>query len=183
MKPGVVVIAALVGVRIPVTVSTAGSSRASVWIRLGRNARSFRAAPMGKGRFRARVAFPAAGRWTLGARAGRVSRTLRTVFVDERRVRELFRAAFAQDGSLLVADGRANRILRGDPTNGITTTFAGNGGPHRGAKAVEARLGKRRVDALRKALREYRDAVDAELARDAVEQRPVSRKRPLSRRG
>jgi hypothetical protein len=45
------------------------------------------------------------------------------------------------------------------------------------AAAVEARLGKREVAALREALSRFREAVDA------VEQRPVARKRGLGRSG
>jgi sugar lactone lactonase YvrE len=141
--------AARVGEAVPVTISVARrpkGARVTVWIRRAGQARSYAARAAGGTRYRARVVFPAAGRWTLGARVGAASRALRSVEVAEVfRVREPFRVVAASDGSLLVADGTVNRILRVDPSSGATSSFAGTGSaapPTPGADARTSSVGR-----------------------------------------
>jgi sugar lactone lactonase YvrE len=132
---------------VPVTVAAASGgkplrgAKVQVWIRRGGPQRFFAARPSGRaGRYTARVTFSTAGRWTLGARIGRVSRTFRTIAVTEPlRVREPFRVVPAADGSLLVPDGTANRILRVDPANGNVSSFAGTGSAQIGPAGGDAR--------------------------------------------
>jgi sugar lactone lactonase YvrE len=132
------------GEAVAVVVSARRAGRAlvgagvSVWIRKAGTTRTFAARGLGAGRYRALVVFPAPGRWTLGARVAGTSRALRGVVVGTVfHVREPFRAA---DGSLLVADGAANRILRVDAATGATSSFAGNGSAAAPAPAADARV-------------------------------------------
>ena len=97
-------------------------------VRLAQGSRvmTYPADALGKGRYRADISFPAPGRWTLAARAGgrNVSLGAVTVAPEPLRIREPFYLAVDRDGTLLVCDGNARRVLRLDPRNGRVTEFA-----------------------------------------------------------
>jgi sugar lactone lactonase YvrE len=76
-----------------------------------------------QGRYRGRLVFPAAGRWTLTARLGRKQFRLGTILVRARGPRPLvlFRPtelALDRDGSLLVVESGDNRVVRVDAGTG-----------------------------------------------------------------
>ena len=89
-------------------------ARPSLVIAKGGVRRSFPARAVKAGLYRARVAFPSAGRWTYSARLGRKSFRLGAVTVRERPVRLVTAAdvVVAADGSLVVADVQGNQVVR-----------------------------------------------------------------------
>ncbi|MFL6013975.1 MAG: NHL repeat-containing protein [Gaiellaceae bacterium] len=100
-----------------VRVSAAGSRRLSV-----------RAAG-GHGTYRARLVFPAAGRWTLSATAGTSTSRLGTIAVRPPAPKPLTftwptSIDVQQDGSLLVVENGAGRVDRVQPATGRTATVA-----------------------------------------------------------
>jgi len=110
--------------------STPGNVR--VWIAQGSVSRSFNARPQSRGRYRARVVFPTAGRWTFGARAHGVRVQLGSVRVRPRAIPLAFTWPTSvdaePDGSLLLAEGGDQtghgRVLRIDPATGKTVVVA-----------------------------------------------------------
>ena len=88
---------------------------------------SFRARAAGVGRYRARVVFPYAGRWTVSARVNGRARRLATVTVAARvALREPFALDLEPNGTLVIANGRAHNVLQAD-MSGRLTVFGGNG--------------------------------------------------------
>ena len=99
-------------------IATSGGRRVALRARKWRN-----------GRYRGRLTFPSAGRWTLSARIG--ARRFRLgVVVVRAPVRPPVLLAYATEaileptGSLLVAESGRTRIARIDPTTGRDTTVA-----------------------------------------------------------
>jgi YtkA-like len=66
-------------------------AKVAVWIAKGRVRRSFAARAEANGRYRARVVFPSAGRWTFGAQAARTRVTFGSVRARSRAVPLTFR--------------------------------------------------------------------------------------------
>jgi len=97
----------------------------TVWIARGQARRSFAARPQSGDRYRARVVFPSAGRWSLGARVGRTRVTFGSVGVRRRPVPLTFvwptSVAVESPRSLLVVENGAGRVVRVDPLTGNTT--------------------------------------------------------------
>jgi hypothetical protein len=89
-------------------------AKPQVVIAKGTTRRSFQARPVGRGLYRAAVAFPAAGRWTYSAWLGKRSFKLGAVTVRERPVRLVTAADVVvdRDGSLVVADAQGNQVVR-----------------------------------------------------------------------
>jgi sugar lactone lactonase YvrE len=87
----------------PVVVIAKGSAR-----------RSFAARPAGRGRYRARVAFPTSGRWTYAVRVGKRTVKLGSVTVRPTAVRLATAGDVVvdADGSLVVADVQGNQVVR-----------------------------------------------------------------------
>jgi streptogramin lyase len=89
-------------------------ARPAVVIASGAARRSFVARATGRGLYRARVVFPAAGRWTYSVRVG--ARTVRMGATQVRaaavRLTAAGDVAVDRDGSLVVADVRGNQVLR-----------------------------------------------------------------------
>lgn len=104
----------------PASVVVAAPTKVSVWIAKDHVSRSFAARAQPGGRYRARVAFPTAGRWTFGARAGGTRVRLGSVRVRARLVPLSFTwptsVDVEHDGSLLLVengiDGVGARVLR-----------------------------------------------------------------------
>lgn len=96
----------------------------TVWIARGRTRRSFATRAEPRGRYRARVVFPSAGRWALGARAGRTRATLGSVQVRRPAVPLTFvwptSVAVESNRSLLLVENGIGRVLRIDPVTGKT---------------------------------------------------------------
>ncbi len=84
-----------------------------IWIARGRTSRSFATRAQSQGRYRARVAFPTAGRWTFGARADGVRVRLGSV-----RVR-----------AVLVSDTGHKQVKRIDLETGQVETWGDLGAP------------------------------------------------------
>ena len=99
--------------------------KVAVWIRRGRTSRSFAAHLEAAGRYRAYVVFPSAGRWKLGARAGRARVSFGSVRVRAPAVPLTFVWPTSVDvlssRSLLVVENGAGRVIRLDPVTGKTT--------------------------------------------------------------
>ena len=110
-------------------------------IRQSNLSRTFRARAVGPGRYRARVVFPYAARWTLLARVGTRLHRLATVAVGARvALREPFALDLEPAGTLVIANGRAHNLLRADARGRLTVAagngrdgFGGDGGPARAA--------------------------------------------------
>jgi sugar lactone lactonase YvrE len=110
----------------------AARTKLTVWIAQGSTSRSFTSRTQSRGRFRARVVFPTAGRWTFGARAQGKRVRLGAVRVRARRVPLTFRwptsVDVEPDGSLLLAEGGnqtgQGRVLRIDSATGKTRVVA-----------------------------------------------------------
>ena len=96
----------------------------SVWIAKGQVRRSFAARPEPGDRYRARVVFPSAGRWSFGARAGRIRVSFGPVGVRRQPVPLTFvwptSVAVESPRSLLVVENGAGRVDRLDPVTGKT---------------------------------------------------------------
>jgi hypothetical protein len=96
-----------------------------VWITKGQVRRSFAARPQPRDRYRARVVFPSAGRWSFGARVGRSRVTFGSVGVRRQPVPLTFvwptSVAVESPRSLLVVENGAGRVVRLDPVTGKTT--------------------------------------------------------------
>jgi NHL repeat len=128
-------------------------ARASVWIRRGSGSATFRATPTGRGRYRARVVFPAPGTWRLGVSVAGTRLALGTAIVLPRpaEVEEPFALAVAPDGRLAVADRAAGRVvLVGDGTatvvadglrSPISVGFDASGTLHLGDETTISRVG------------------------------------------
>jgi streptogramin lyase len=83
----------------------------------------------GHGTYRARLVFPAAGRWTLSAKAGGSTSRLGTITVRSRAPKPLTftwptSIDLQRDGSLLVVENGAGRVDRVQPSTGRVTTLA-----------------------------------------------------------
>jgi streptogramin lyase len=113
--------------------------------------RTFAARSTGPRRYSARIVLPLAGRWTLAVRLRGRSYRLGSV-VARTPTPALAPVILARpagiisrlDGSLLVAEGSANRIARIDPATATVTSFAGRGGPGTsgdGGPATQADIG------------------------------------------
>jgi DNA-binding beta-propeller fold protein YncE len=117
---------------VPVIVRAGAQARVEVWIAQAPLRRSFAARPLSRGRYRATVVFPRAGRWTFGARAGGAQRRLGSVRVQPRRVPLTFAwptsVDVEPDGSLLVAENgnqsTRGRVVRIDRATGKTVKIA-----------------------------------------------------------
>jgi sugar lactone lactonase YvrE len=103
-------------------------AKVGLWIAKGRVRRSFAARAEANGRYRARVVFPSAGRWTFGAQAGR----LRVTFGSVRARRPAVPLTFSwptsidveSSRSLLLVENGAGRVIRVDPVTGKTARVA-----------------------------------------------------------
>ena len=101
-------------------------ARASFWTRSGSASRTFRARHVGRGRYRARVVFPAPGTWRIGVAAlgTRLALGAATILPRPAEVEEPFAVAVAPDGRVAVADRAAGRVvLIGD--GGATVAASG----------------------------------------------------------
>ena len=102
--------------------------RVKVRISRGSARRSFAARAQSRGRYRSQVVFPAAGRWTFGARAPSLRVRLGSVRVRPRAVPLTFvwptSVDVEPDGSLLLAENGTGRILRIDRRTGKTKAVA-----------------------------------------------------------
>ncbi len=83
----------------------------------------------GRGTYRARLVFPAAGRWTLSAKAGGSTSRLGTITVRSPAPKPLTftwptSIDLQPDGSLLVVENGAGRLDRVQPATGRVTTIA-----------------------------------------------------------
>jgi sugar lactone lactonase YvrE len=103
-----------------------------VWIAKGSVSRSFGTQAQPRGRYRARVVFPTAGRWTFGARTQGLRVRLGAVRVRPRAIPLTFTwptsVDVEPDGSLFLAEGGDQtghgRVLRIDPATGKTAVVA-----------------------------------------------------------
>lgn len=117
---------------IVVGVRAGSGTKVTVWIARGRVSRSFAARAQSQGRYRARVEFPAAGRWAFGARADGARVRLGSVRVRADTVPLTFTwptsVAVEHDGSLLLAAGGSQtghgRVIRIAPVTHTTTVVA-----------------------------------------------------------
>jgi sugar lactone lactonase YvrE len=100
-------------------------TKVAVWIARGRVHRSFTARATARGRYRARVVFPSAGRWTFGAQAGRTRVTLGSIRARRPAVPLTFAWPTSVDvesnRSLLLVENGIGRVIRVDPVTGKTT--------------------------------------------------------------
>jgi sugar lactone lactonase YvrE len=115
-------------------VTPASAGRPSLLARRGPRSVTARTVAAGKGRFRARLVFPASGRWTFAARLGGRTFPLGAVTVRPTQrpappleLRVPIGLGFDPEGRLLVADNEGYRILRVDPGTGALTVAAGTG--------------------------------------------------------
>ncbi len=137
-----------VGKAFPVRFAASGAQRAAVVAR-GRTSRVFAARRLAKSRFGATVTLRAPGRWTIFARVGGRLFRLGFVVVAAPRPQPVLFSTPAQlvgrpDGSLLLAEGARNRIVRIDPARGSVTAVAGSGGTGTsgdGGPALQASIG------------------------------------------
>jgi len=106
--------------------------KVEVWISQRSVSRSFTTRAQSHGRYRARVVFPMAGRWTFGARTQGIRVRLGSVRVRPRAIPLRFTWPTSvdaePDGSLLLAEGGDQtghgRVLRIDPATGKTVVVA-----------------------------------------------------------
>ena len=100
-------------------------TKVGVWIAKGRVRRLFAARAEANGRYRARVVFPSAGRWTFGAQAGRTRVTFGSVRARRPAVPLTFSWPTSIDvessRSVLLVENGAGRVIRVDPVSGKTT--------------------------------------------------------------
>lgn len=103
-------------------------ARIRVWISRGRVSRSFGTRARSPGRYRARVVFPTAGRWTFGARADGARVRLGSVRVRTRPVPLTFAwptsVDVETDGSLLLVENGTGRVVRIDPATAKAVVVA-----------------------------------------------------------
>ena len=108
-----------------VVVRATKGAHVTIWIARGRVSRSFATRALARGRYRARVVFPRAGRWVYGARAGKVRVRFGSVRVRRRAVPLTFAwptsVAAESNRSLLVVENGNGRLLRIDPVTGKTS--------------------------------------------------------------
>jgi sugar lactone lactonase YvrE len=122
--------AAWVVVRAIRVASPASRTKVRIWIARGHMRRSFAARAQSRGRYRAHVVFPTAGRWSFGARSNGTSVRLGSVRV--RPVPLTFTWPTSVDvksnGSVLLVEngsqGVKGRVLRIDPVRGKTVVVA-----------------------------------------------------------
>ena len=88
-------------------------ARPSFWITSGSTSRAFRATQAGRGRYRARVVFPAPGAWRYGVAAlgARIALGRATVLPRPAEVEEPFAVAVAPDGRVAIVDRAGGRVL------------------------------------------------------------------------
>jgi sugar lactone lactonase YvrE len=97
-------------------VTPVSAGRPALTARLGTRSRRGQVAATGRGRYRARLVLPAAGRWLLTARLGRRTFRLGAVTAVEPLVlRVPAQAAIASDGRLLVAEQGRDRVIAIEP--------------------------------------------------------------------
>ena len=98
------------------SIVVAAPARTAVWIAKGHVTRSFAAKAQARGRYRARVVFPTAGRWAFGARAGgaRVRLGSVRVRVSLAPLRFVWPTSVdvEHDGSLLLVENGNGHVLR-----------------------------------------------------------------------
>ena len=120
--------AATVGQQWRSTVVVRNASPASVAVTATSSARTIgtRARRVLRGRYAVRLVFPAAGRWTLTARFGgrRYALGAVTANVPEYRFNRPNTMIAEPDGTLLLAEGGRQHLLRIDPATGRTTVVA-----------------------------------------------------------
>jgi DNA-binding beta-propeller fold protein YncE len=115
-----------------IVVRATETAKVRVWIVRGRAGRSFAARSLSRGRYRARVVFPSAGRWAFGAQAGGARARLGSVQVLRRAVPLTFTwptsVDVEPDGSLLLVENGGQtsqgRVVRIDPATGKTGVVA-----------------------------------------------------------
>jgi sugar lactone lactonase YvrE len=140
--------APVVGKAFVVRFSARGAAKAAVVAR-GPRARTFAARRLAKNRFSAAVTLSARGRWTIFARVRGRLHPLGSVVAAQPAPQRLRFSTPAQlvalsDGSLLLAEGGGNRIVRVDPARGAVTPVAGRGGTGTsgdGGPAAQADIG------------------------------------------
>jgi sugar lactone lactonase YvrE len=102
--------------------------RVVVWIEQGRVRRSFATRAEPKGRYRAQIAFPSAGRWSFGARVGATRMRFRSVQVRRRATPLTFAwptsIEVESSRSLLLVENGVGRVIRVDPGTGKTMRVA-----------------------------------------------------------
>jgi sugar lactone lactonase YvrE len=116
-----------------IVVRATRAAKVEVWIARGRESRSFAGRPLPRGRYRARVVFPSAGRWAYGAQAAGARVRFGTVRVTRRAVPLTFAWPTSVDvesnGSLLLVENGNQagngRVVRIDPATGKTVVVAG----------------------------------------------------------
>lgn len=103
-------------------------AKVRVWIARGHVSRSFAARARSRGRFRAQVVFPTAGRWAFGARADGARVRLGSVRVRPRSVPLALAwptsVDVQPDGSLLLVENGNGRVVRITPGKGKTVEVA-----------------------------------------------------------
>jgi YtkA-like/NHL repeat len=103
-------------------------AKVAIWIAQGRARRSFAARSAAAGRYRARVVFPAAGRWTFGARSGRARVPFGSVLVRRPSVPLTFAWPTSVDvesnRSLLLVENGNGRVDRIDLRSGKLVVVA-----------------------------------------------------------
>ena len=117
---------------VTVVVRPASAGRPAVSARRGSVRRTLSTTAAGRGSWRARGTFPAPGQWALEARLRGHLYRLGAVAVRPRppaplRLQEPLGLALEPAGTLLVGDGKGNRILRVDRTSGALSVVAGTG--------------------------------------------------------
>jgi sugar lactone lactonase YvrE len=136
------------GRAVSVVVRASRRAHIAVWIARGRTHRSFAARPLGAGRYRARVVFPAAGRWRFGAQSGKTRVALGLVRV-RRSLMFVWPTSIdvVSNRSLLLVENGTGRVLRIDPVTGktavVTTVDRAYAVAHAPSGAVYLAAGRR----------------------------------------
>jgi DNA-binding beta-propeller fold protein YncE len=110
--------------RASLTVRPAPRTLPRVTAKLGRATTPVAVRRVATGRYGLRATFPRPGRWLLSARVGSRSASLGEVTVARIRLASALGIALHPDGSLLIADGDAGRVVRADLASGRLSLFA-----------------------------------------------------------